>query len=274
MSVSPTFDEAASGAHDAEAVLRTIEASAAVRRRHHLFVWMQSYLAVLVPHRIAVCGAYSRASRGLVFEGFSSLVLPDRLLDALTHADTPGLQALVDAWVQQGGRAHSVGLTAQSPLTALRDFGISEILVHGVARPQRPRELESLFLLMAPQQSTDPRAVRRLDLLLPHLHAAYLRVRAVEQSLGSDPSASNPAHTRSAGGVQLSTRELQILALMRHGLSNQRIGEQLTISGLTVKNHAQNIFRKLGASNRAQAVAHAMSRHWLTDDDAPPAGPW
>jgi DNA-binding CsgD family transcriptional regulator len=42
-------------------------------------------------------------------------------------------------------------------------------------------------------------------------------------------------------------------------MSNQQIGVKLGISALTVKNHVQKILRKLGASNRAQAVAIAMS---------------
>ena len=38
-----------------------------------------------------------------------------------------------------------------------------------------------------------------------------------------------------------------------------QIGEVLSISPLTVKNHVQKILRKLGASNRAQAVSKALS---------------
>ena len=41
------------------------------------------------------------------------------------------------------------------------------------------------------------------------------------------------------------------------------IGTQLGISPLTVKNHVQKILRKLGATNRAQAVARAMSMSLL-----------
>ena len=50
---------------------------------------------------------------------------------------------------------------------------------------------------------------------------------------------------------------------VREGKSNQEIGDQLGISVLTVKNHVQKILRKLGASNRAQAVARAMSMNLL-----------
>jgi DNA-binding NarL/FixJ family response regulator len=54
-------------------------------------------------------------------------------------------------------------------------------------------------------------------------------------------------------------REVQVLEHVRDGSSNQQVAAALTISPLTVKNHIQKILRKLGASNRAQAVARAMS---------------
>ncbi len=57
----------------------------------------------------------------------------------------------------------------------------------------------------------------------------------------------------------LTDREREILLWVRGGLSNQQIGEKLGISALTVKNHVQKILRKLGAANRAQAVAVAMT---------------
>jgi DNA-binding NarL/FixJ family response regulator len=41
------------------------------------------------------------------------------------------------------------------------------------------------------------------------------------------------------------------------GLSNQQIAEQLVLSSHTVHRHMSNIMRKLSASTRAAAVAHA-----------------
>jgi DNA-binding NarL/FixJ family response regulator len=61
----------------------------------------------------------------------------------------------------------------------------------------------------------------------------------------------------------ITEREREILIWVRDGLSNQQISEKLGISALTVKNHVQKILRKLGAANRAQAVAKAMSMNAL-----------
>ncbi len=58
----------------------------------------------------------------------------------------------------------------------------------------------------------------------------------------------------------LSVRERQVLALMGEGLSNTRIAERLRISEKTVRNHASNIFDKLGVWSRAQAIVFVRDR--------------
>jgi DNA-binding CsgD family transcriptional regulator len=55
----------------------------------------------------------------------------------------------------------------------------------------------------------------------------------------------------------LSERERQVLQWVRQGKTNHEIGQILSISPLTVKNHVQKILRKLNVSNRAQAAARA-----------------
>jgi DNA-binding CsgD family transcriptional regulator len=55
----------------------------------------------------------------------------------------------------------------------------------------------------------------------------------------------------------LSARERQVLALMADGLSNTDIAEQLDISEKTVRNHASNLFDKLGVWSRARAIVFA-----------------
>ena len=73
-----------------------------------------------------------------------------------------------------------------------------------------------------------------------------------------------PARAQLGGARPIVTeRECQILCWVRDGNNNQQIGEALGISPLTVKNHIQKILRKLGAANRAQAVAMAMELRWL-----------
>jgi DNA-binding NarL/FixJ family response regulator len=57
----------------------------------------------------------------------------------------------------------------------------------------------------------------------------------------------------------LSDRELQILTLTGKGFTNKAIGAQLGISDRTVQNHLANIFQKLNAESRTEAVMRAVS---------------
>ena len=61
----------------------------------------------------------------------------------------------------------------------------------------------------------------------------------------------------------LSQRERAVLPLVAAGLSNKQIAQTLSISERTVKFHITSIFHKLGAENRAQAVALAVQRGLL-----------
>jgi LuxR family maltose regulon positive regulatory protein len=57
----------------------------------------------------------------------------------------------------------------------------------------------------------------------------------------------------------LSAREGAILKLIAEGLSNKQIARNLAIAPETVKSHVKNLFVKLNADKRAQAVARAQS---------------
>jgi DNA-binding NarL/FixJ family response regulator len=71
--------------------------------------------------------------------------------------------------------------------------------------------------------------------------------------------ASDGAFTIS-GGEQLTSRELQVIRLIEHGLTNKEIAERLSISVSTVKNHIHSIFEKLQIRRRAEAAAWARRR--------------
>jgi DNA-binding NarL/FixJ family response regulator len=63
-----------------------------------------------------------------------------------------------------------------------------------------------------------------------------------------------------ASGVQLTARELEVLAAMADGASNKAIARRLGISIHTVKFHVAAILAKLDADSRTEAVTRAAQR--------------
>ncbi|MFN0214933.1 MAG: response regulator transcription factor [Saprospiraceae bacterium] len=57
----------------------------------------------------------------------------------------------------------------------------------------------------------------------------------------------------------ITPRELEVLEQMAQGLSNQEIAEKLYVSLNTVKTHGSNVFSKLGAQRRTQAIQKAKA---------------
>ncbi len=88
--------------------------------------------------------------------------------------------------------------------------------------------------------------------------ASWLSPAAAELVLESARRewATNTAWTATHDG--LSPRELDVLALIAHGLDNAQIGEALHISPRTVKNHVSSILAKLDLASRLQAAVYAV----------------
>ena len=56
----------------------------------------------------------------------------------------------------------------------------------------------------------------------------------------------------------LTNREMQVLRHVAMGLSNREVGQSLGISVETVKEHVQNLLRKLNVNDRTQAAVWAV----------------
>jgi DNA-binding NarL/FixJ family response regulator len=80
--------------------------------------------------------------------------------------------------------------------------------------------------------------------------AVYARAQIEELVHRRSPVTDRP------GG--LSRRELEVLHLLADGLTTREIGERLFISAKTADRHIQNIYTKIGTSNRATATRWAL----------------
>lgn len=65
-------------------------------------------------------------------------------------------------------------------------------------------------------------------------------------------------------GFDLTGREKEVLSLLVTGKSNTEISTQLSITSATVKFHLTNIYSKLGAKNRIEAVTIALEHHLVS----------
>lgn len=86
--------------------------------------------------------------------------------------------------------------------------------------------------------------------------------RTAPLAVNGDADGSSARSSRSgasSAALALSPREIEILELMAQGKSNRDIADQLFVSPDTVKANIARLLRKLGATNRAEAVSR-----WLT----------
>jgi HD-GYP domain-containing protein (c-di-GMP phosphodiesterase class II) len=90
--------------------------------------------------------------------------------------------------------------------------------------------------------------------------AGKLDAEVVEAVLAS---AGHPARKRGTLPAGLSSREVEVLALMARGLTNKEIAAALGITPKTAGHHAEHIFEKVGVTTRAAAALFAMQNDLL-----------
>ena len=95
------------------------------------------------------------------------------------------------------------------------------------------------------------------------LLAPSITRRLVERFATGEPAP--PAVHREL--TALTPRELEVLTLMGHGLSNAELADRLTLSEATVKTHVARIFAKLDLRDRAQAVVLAYETGLVAPGD-------
>ncbi|GMA42321.1 response regulator [Mobilicoccus caccae] len=121
-------------------------------------------------------------------------------------------------------------------------LGAVRLGVHGyLLKDMRPEQL--FDMIRSVMRNETPVAPSLVGRLLAELRQGGQKPRS--------PEPSRP-------DVLLSARELEILRLVAHGMSNKEIGGRLSITEGTVKNHVHNALQKLGMENRIQAAAYIV----------------
>ena len=83
------------------------------------------------------------------------------------------------------------------------------------------------------------------------------------RALLTTPRAGRFRRIRNVDPCPLSARELEVLKRLAEGKVYKQIALELNLSTSTVRTHLHNIYGKLGAVDRAQAVLSATERGWL-----------
>jgi transcriptional regulator EpsA len=252
-----------------EYLMGAIEASLRVRDRRGYFLWTQGQLQALLPHRIMLCMQFGADGGLLHAECLHGTVLADQLQARLADPHD-GLALRLARSAQAAGVPLALeGDGAQAGVAAeLHALGLENVLLHGSGALAGGG---TSFALFGMPQRPGPRQAYFMELLLPHLHLALLRLTAggqAQSAAAAEPPAFSAAGPSRGGTGQrpCSQREMEILHWVREGKSNEEVGQILGISGLTVKNHLQRIYKTLGVSNRTQAVARGLALQLLRSD--------
>ena len=128
--------------------------------------------------------------------------------------------------------------SAQMFCDYLRHFSVEDEIVACLPAPPG-RSLR--LLLRRASGGFSERDKLLVELLRPHLHAVY-----------------QDSQRRRTGAPKLTARQWELLRLVAAGHSNADIARQLFLSENTVRKHLENIYQRLGVSNRTAAVAHAF----------------
>jgi LuxR family maltose regulon positive regulatory protein len=182
-----------------------------------------------------------------------------QLLDELQAKAEPGarLGRLIEvhliralAYHLQNGKSH----TPDAIESLERALELAEPQGYVLLFLEEGPELIPLLNAVAVQRST-PERVKKY---------AYKLMEAFDE-IGK-PTMSQPASRTDDLIEQLTPREMEVLELLAIGDSNQTIAEKLVITIRTVKKHTGNIYGKLNAKSRIQAVARAHELGLLTTD--------
>ncbi len=230
--------------------LEMAEVSLRVIRREQLFSWLQGSFQYLFPHEVVICGISSSAGGDYLFESFSSINYPENLTREATCVRSGVVWRVMSCW-QQARRPVLLGngllpgdygsylVPFSYTETNLAEMELHNIAAHGMGQSG---SVATFFCFSRVPQQPGKTHARLLELLMPYLHSALIRVAG---------------HSADVQFGQITEREREVLQWLKMGKTNWEIAQILGISPNTVKNHVQNILRKLKVQNRSHAAVKA-----------------
>ncbi len=225
-------------------------------------------------HSIATQRAAERLAREVGYESRDRLMVTSLLHDI-------GKLVLVNAYPGYPREVHGEARTPEERLASeRRELGVDHAVVGGVLarRWNLPKQLAAVIERHHSDDCEGEAAIVRLADMLAHYAlgsmikpSELLRVartvnvtpeqlRVVLYDLPLNNAGQRP---RSIDPCPMSARELEVVRRLARGMVYKQIAGELGLSTSTIRTHLHNIYGKLGARDRAQAVLIATERGWI-----------
>jgi transcriptional regulator EpsA len=234
-----------------------ISESLRISQHSHLFNWLQGAFQYLLAHEVMIYGIKTSDSDSYEYEYLTSSRYFDeyKFHEAIRQEDGMANQIL-QLWQQD-----ALPLLISSALNAddyancaiynfdetkLKHSELTNMIAHGFGDQHSKISTFVVFARLSKQPSASHAHI--LELIMPHLHCALVRVVSGKNNYVQDIRKKSN---------KITGRESEILHWVHLGKTNWEISSILDISPLTVKNHVQNILRKLDVQNRGQAAIKA-----------------
>jgi putative nucleotidyltransferase with HDIG domain len=225
-------------------------------------------------HAVATQRAADRLAREINYE------FRDRLMvTALLH--DIGKLVLVHAYPGYPRQIHGDARTPEERIQReRRELGVDHALVGGVLarRWGLPSSLASVIERHHAEDSSGEAALIRLADMLAHYvfggAVSPSELLAVARVVGVKPAdlrtvmydlplPTSGGRPRQVDPCPMSAREIDVLRRLARGMVYKQIASELGLSTSTVRTHLHNVYGKLGAMDRAQAVLIATERGWI-----------
>ncbi len=225
-------------------------------------------------HALATQNAADRLAAEIGYEHRDRLTVTSMLHDV-------GKLVLLQAYPGYPSQIHRGARTPEERIhQERRELGVDHALVGGVLarRWVLPNTITTVIERHHnPDEEGEAALVRLADMLAHYEQGATVSSLEMLQAartlgLGPDelrrvmyelPAGATSQRQRHVNPCPLSGRELSVLQRLGEGKVYKQIAHELTLSTSTVRTHLHNIYGKLGAVDRAQAVLIATERGWL-----------
>lgn len=241
---------------EAISLIRLLELLGQVKTGPELISWVGQDLQPILAHGAFVCGMGKIRGYSVSPITFFASNFPVEYLRALKQQDGYYFSAAINNWLKSG-EAQLLDSTAIASanlddvwLKRFQASGLQNIAAHGVY--EYSRQHASYFSFHQIPEPLGEHHRRLLNLLVPHMHVALLRIlHQIKSNTNLSPGSTNRT---------LTARELEVLAWVCEGKTSTEIASILGIAASTVRNQIQSILVKLRVSTRSQAAAKAIRK--------------